>query len=178
MTSSSRAGNRTAFTVHSTPAFLSKEEYASIRTAETIVRARKRAGDTTRPECGSTPAQRLEWMATHPAEALTKVIAFDDGPLEPIRAHLQRTGRLYPRAWGMFFFLLVSHRWDEGQQWGPPLPIDLSSWFCVCTLDTKEFLRERLIQQLRWALAYSRFDIAVTYLNSLDEPEWVHEKEL
>ena len=174
-----------------TTPYLLPEKAAEITALEAIVRAKVAAGF----QYGDQPAlwrnkfARLEWMV---AKAMCHQMAetsissgpplqFDephDRRFDSLWAHCKANNRLFPKDWGTLYHLLANKEQDAGGRWEPPLPLNLSGWFCIYGEEAKQHMQLRFKEHVEWARGTGQLAEVDAYLRSLDEDEWVHFGEL
>lgn len=171
--------------------YLSPEKAAEITAMEAIVRAKVSAGF----QYGEPPIvwrskfARLEWMV---AKALSHQMVetsfssvpslqFDelhDHRFDSLWGHCKANNRLFPKDWGTLYYLLANKEQDAAGRWEPPLPLNLSDWFCIHGEEAKQHMQLRFKEHVEWARGTGQLSEVGVYLRSLDEDEWVHFGEL
>jgi hypothetical protein len=171
--------------------YMSPEKAAEIAALEAIVRAKVAAGF----QYGDPPAlwrskfARLEWMV---AKAMCNQMAetnsssgpsrqFDalrDHSFDSLWAHCKSNNRLFPKDWGTLYHLLANKEQDAAGRWEPPLPLNLSDWFCIHGEEAKQHMQLRFKEHVEWARGNGQLTEVDAYVRSLVEDEWIHFGEL
>lgn len=171
--------------------YLSPEQVADIQAMEAIVTAKVAAGFRygEAPSIWKSKGVRLEWMVAKAVCHQMAETCISSGPLRQIAelhderfdslwAHCKANNRLFPKDWGTLYYLLANKEQDAGGNWEPPLPLNLSNWFCIHDTVAKQYMQLRFKAHVEWARSTGQLSEIDAYLRSLNEDEWIHLDEL
>jgi hypothetical protein len=120
-------------------------------------------------------ADKRAWAATQPHDSPPAVpVRREPQPLYTLESAVlmaRRNNRVCPRPerWTSFYALLPSRKTLRGTL-PPPAPITGGGWAVTPSLTKRLTLRE----QLEWAEREGVLETAVEFLQTLDEPDWLH----
>lgn len=170
-----------------TTPYLSPENAAEILALEAIVKAKVAAGFQygEPPIAWRSKAARLEWAVAKAMLYQMAETSISSGPsmqfaepqehrFDSLWAHCKANNRLFPKDWGTLYYLLANKEQDAEGNWEPPLPLNLSGWFCTHDAEAKQYMQLRFKSHVEWARGAGQLAEVDAYLRSLDEDEWIH----